>query len=66
METALAKKDLSSRVALLASEIPLLYPIGERSIYRKISEGTFPAPDGRILGRKVWKRETLEAWIAKQ
>jgi len=42
-------------------------PLGERTIFRMISAGTFPKADVAI-GRKLrlWKRETVEAWIARQ
>lgn len=42
-------------------------PLGERTIFRMISAGTFPRADVS-LGAKVrlWRRETVEQWIESQ
>jgi predicted DNA-binding transcriptional regulator AlpA len=41
-------------------------PIGERTVFRLISAGQFPKADIGIGGRiRLWKRQTIEAWIAK-
>ena len=39
-------------------------PLGVRTIYRMLSEGRFPKAD-IVDGRKIrlWKRETIEAFI---
>jgi excisionase family DNA binding protein len=39
-------------------------PLSVRTIYRMISAGEFPKAD-KTIGRKIrlWKRETVEAWI---
>lgn len=40
-------------------------PIGERTVFRLISAGKFPKADIGIGGKlRLWKRETIEAWIA--
>lgn len=36
--------------------------LGRSSIYRKISEGTFPAPLRLSAGCVRWDAESLEAW----
>jgi predicted DNA-binding transcriptional regulator AlpA len=42
-------------------------PLGERTLDRWISSGTFPRPDISIGGKvRYWKRETVEAWIDAQ
>jgi predicted DNA-binding transcriptional regulator AlpA len=42
-------------------------PVGERTLDRWISSGTFPRPDIAIGGKvRYWKRETVEAWIDAQ
>jgi predicted DNA-binding transcriptional regulator AlpA len=41
------------------------FPVGERTVFRLISSGRFPKADIRIGGKlRLWKRETVEAWIA--
>ena len=41
-------------------------PVGERTLFRMISAGTFPRADIGIGGKlRLWKRETVEAWIAR-
>ncbi len=40
-------------------------PIGERTVFRLISSGKFPKADIGIGGKlRLWKRETIETWIA--
>jgi excisionase family DNA binding protein len=41
-------------------------PLGATTIFRMISAGKFPAADMQH-GRKIrlWRRETVEAWIAE-
>jgi len=40
-------------------------PIASRTLFRLISSGRFPKADIGIGGkRRLWKRETVEAWIA--
>lgn len=40
-------------------------PLGTRTLFRMISCGTFPKADVGIGGKvRLWKRETVEAWIA--
>ena len=39
-------------------------PIGERTLFRLIAAGDFPAADVRIGGRlRLWRRQTVLAWI---
>jgi len=41
------------------------FPVGERTVFRLISSGRFPAADIRMGGKiRLWKRETIEDWIA--
>ena len=41
------------------------FPVGERTVFRLISAGRFPRADIRMGGKlRLWKRETVEAWIA--
>jgi predicted DNA-binding transcriptional regulator AlpA len=43
----------------------LFVPLGERTLFRMISKGTFPPADIRIGGKvRFWRRETVEAWIS--
>jgi excisionase family DNA binding protein len=40
-------------------------PVAARTIFRMISSGQFPKADIGIGGKmRLWKRETVEAWIA--
>jgi predicted DNA-binding transcriptional regulator AlpA len=40
-------------------------PLGERTIYRLISADGFPKADIAIGAKvRLWKRETVEEWIA--
>ncbi len=40
-------------------------PIASRTLFRLISSGRFPKADIGIGGKlRLWKRETVEAWIA--
>jgi predicted DNA-binding transcriptional regulator AlpA len=40
-------------------------PIGERTVFRLISAGKFPKADIGIGGKiRLWKRATVENWIA--
>jgi predicted DNA-binding transcriptional regulator AlpA len=42
-------------------------PLGERTIFRMISTGTFPKADLSMGSKlRMWKRETVEAWIEAQ
>ena len=42
-------------------------PLGERTIFRMISAGTFPRADISKGGKlRLWKRETVEQWIEDQ
>jgi predicted DNA-binding transcriptional regulator AlpA len=42
-------------------------PLGERTVFRMISAGTFPPADVRIGGKvRLWRRETIEAWVDAQ
>ena len=42
-------------------------PVGERTLFRLISAGAFPRADIGIGGKlRLWKRETVEAWIARR
>jgi predicted DNA-binding transcriptional regulator AlpA len=42
-------------------------PVGERTFWRMISAGRFPAPDIASGGKlRFWKRETVEGWIEAQ
>ena len=41
------------------------FPVGERTVFRMISSGRFPVADVRMGGKiRLWKRETIEGWIA--
>jgi predicted DNA-binding transcriptional regulator AlpA len=43
------------------------FPVGERTIFRLIASGVFPKADIRMGGKlRLWKRETVEAWITKR
>jgi predicted DNA-binding transcriptional regulator AlpA len=40
-------------------------PIASRTLFRLISSGRFPKADIGIGGKlRLWKRDTVEAWIA--
>jgi predicted DNA-binding transcriptional regulator AlpA len=40
-------------------------PVASRTLFRLISAGQFPKADIGIGGKlRLWKRETVEAWIA--
>lgn len=39
-------------------------PVGERTLDRWISSGTFPRPDKSLGGKvRLWLRETVELWV---
>jgi predicted DNA-binding transcriptional regulator AlpA len=41
------------------------FPVGERTVFRLISSGRFPRADIRMGGKlRLWKRETIENWVA--
>jgi predicted DNA-binding transcriptional regulator AlpA len=42
-------------------------PLGERTLWRMISAGTFPRPCISLGSKtRLWRREVVEAWIAEQ
>jgi predicted DNA-binding transcriptional regulator AlpA len=42
-------------------------PIASRTLFRLMSSGQFPKADIGIGGKlRLWKRETIERWIATQ
>lgn len=42
-------------------------PLGERTVFRLISSGKFPRPDVAIGAKiRLWRRETVERWVATQ
>ena len=66
MKTAEPHSELSNPPALLTLALVRRYyfPIGERTLFRLISSGRFPMADIRMGGKlRLWKRETVEAWI---
>jgi predicted DNA-binding transcriptional regulator AlpA len=68
METSGADTGSNSPPALLTLALIREHylPIGERTMFRLISIGKFPKADIGIGGRiRLWKRQTIEAWIAK-
>ena len=41
-------------------------PVGTRTLFRMISAGTFPKADLALGGKmRLWRRETVEEWIAE-
>ena len=67
MKTAEQHSELRSPPALLTLALVRRYyfPIGERTLFRLISSGRFPMADIRMGGKiRLWKRETVETWIA--
>ena len=43
------------------------FPVGERTVFRLIASVKFPKADVQIGGKiRLWKRETVEGWIAAQ
>jgi predicted DNA-binding transcriptional regulator AlpA len=65
METAEAVEQRTIPALLTLAMIRKHYlPVGERTVFRMISSGKFPKADIGI-GTKIrlWKRETIEAWI---
>jgi hypothetical protein len=65
METAEAVEQRAIPALLTLALIRKHYlPVGERTVFRMISSGKFPKADIGI-GTKIrlWKRETIEAWI---
>jgi hypothetical protein len=62
-------QDRQTPPALLTKALIRRYyiPVGERTLDRWISSGTFPRPDIAIGGKvRYWRRETVEAWIDAQ
>ncbi len=49
---------------LRASTVARMLEIGERTLWRWVSEGDFPSPDYRKNERIVrWKRDTVMNWV---
>jgi len=66
MKTVEQQSDVNSPPALLTLALVRrhYFPIGERTLFRLISAGRFPMADIRMGGKlRLWKRETVEAWI---
>jgi predicted DNA-binding transcriptional regulator AlpA len=67
MKTAEQRSDVGGPPALLTLALVRqhYFPVGERTVFRLISSGYFPKADIGIGGKiRLWKRETIEAWIA--
>jgi len=66
MKTTEQQSDVKGPPALLTLALVRrhYFPIGERTLFRLISSGRFPMADIRLGGKlRLWKRETVEAWI---
>jgi predicted DNA-binding transcriptional regulator AlpA len=60
-------RQLSDPPALLTLAMIRRYylPLGSRTVFRMISSGQFPKADIGIGGKvRLWKRQTIEQWIA--
>lgn len=59
----LAGRVYSPRIKLLEIDhVTEATGLSERTIYRKVAEGTFPRPM-KDMGRNVWREATLIAWM---
>ena len=68
-QTVPAEKDADVIPALLTQAIirARFLPVGERTFFRLISSGKFPRADVAIGGKlRLWRRETVEAWIKEK
>ena len=67
MKTAEQNSDAKEPPALLTLALVRqhYFPVGERTVFRLISSGRFPRADIRMGGKlRLWKRETIENWVA--
>jgi predicted DNA-binding transcriptional regulator AlpA len=67
MQTSQIQTEIPPVLLTLAMIRRYYLPIASRTLFRLISSGRFPKADiGIGIGGKLrlWKRETVEAWIA--
>lgn len=64
MSAGVATRAEPPALLLDLAEVCRLLCLSERTVYRLISTGEFPAADVRIGGKiRRWRRETVERWI---
>jgi hypothetical protein len=65
IETSQLQAEIPPALLTLAMIRRYYVPIASRTLFRLISSGQFPRADIGIGGKlRLWKRETVEAWIA--
>jgi predicted DNA-binding transcriptional regulator AlpA len=67
IETTVMQAENPPALLTLAMVRRYYVPIASRTLFRLISSGQFPKADIGIGGKlRLWKRETIENWIATQ
>jgi predicted DNA-binding transcriptional regulator AlpA len=67
IETTVLEAENPPALLTLAMIRRYYVPIASRTLFRLISSGQFPKADIGIGGKlRLWKRETIERWIATQ
>jgi hypothetical protein len=65
IQTSQPQAEIQPALLTLAMIRRYYLPIASRTLFRLISSGRFPKADIGIGGKlRLWKRETVEAWIA--
>jgi len=65
VQTSQAQTEIPPALLTLAMIRRYYLPIASRTLFRLISSGRFPKADIGIGGKiRLWKRATVEAWIA--
>ena len=65
IQTSHSQTEIPPALLTLAMIRRYYLPIASRTLFRLISSGRFPKADIGIGGKlRLWKRETVEAWIA--
>jgi hypothetical protein len=64
-QTSQTQTEIPPALLTLAMIRRYYLPIASRTLFRLISSGRFPKADIGIGGKlRLWKRETVEEWIA--
>jgi predicted DNA-binding transcriptional regulator AlpA len=65
IQTSQPQAEIQPALLTLAMIRRYYLPIASRTLFRLISSGRFPRADIGIGGKlRLWKRETVQAWIA--
>jgi len=62
MSEAMQRRDKSLRRFYTVGEVEAITSLSRSTIYRKMSEGTFPAAVSISAGRVGWERRAVDEW----